>query len=373
MKIFSGLKFFSENKKKSFVFFVVIALAICVVTIITILINMLIETVENYNVKPYSYFSVVLPNDGSEISQDVIKECSDNEAIDNVMEISYDESLVKLVVGGYSRVPIFFMDSENTERLMEYMGTSVKEGRLPKEGEKEIALDWRLMKNKELKVGDKVGNLIESGEVLYGEYTVVGSLNGDTMVSIGGTTYSKSASKKGLLLLHTKKKIDAAEKFVNKEFDESLYVVTTHESQKDFVDESLNSLKGILVAIISAVAVILSISIGAFMYIIYVQRAEEFGIMVAIGYNRNFVRNLILKEVTMLNFLSWLVGIILAAVIVGILNVAIYVPQGAYMNPFSVNVLFNTLIIPIVSTVMSIIPLMRYLKRTDPISVIERR
>lgn len=373
MKIFSGLKFFSENKKKSFVFFCVIALAICVVTIITILINMLIETVENYNVKPYKYFSVVVPNDGSEISEDLKETCDDDKSIDQVMNINYDESLVKLVVGGYSRIPIFFMTNRDTEKLMDYMDVSVKKGRLPKEGVKEVALDWRLMKNKDLKVGDKVGNLIDTDEVLYGEYTIVGSLDGKTMLSVGGETYSAKSSQKGILLLHTKDNAKTAEKLVDKTFDDSKYVVTTHGSQQDFIDESMDSLKGVLLAIITAVAVILSISIGAFMYIIYVQRSDEFGILVAIGYNRKFVRNLILKEVTMLNVVSWIIGLVLAVAVVCILNVTIYVPQGAYMNPLSINVLINTLVIPIVSVVMSVIPLMRYLKRTDPISVIERR
>jgi ABC-type lipoprotein release transport system permease subunit len=373
MRIFSGLKFFQENKKKSIVFLSVIVLAVCVVTIITILINMLIGTVQDYNVSPYQYFSTVITNDSSEISNDVVTEAEQNKYIDNVLSINYDESLVKLVVGGYSRIPIFFLTPEDTDKLLKRTAVKIKEGRLPKVNSHEVALDWRLMANKGLKVGGKIGSLVDNDEVLYGEYTIVGSLAGKTMLSVGSDIYSQKISLKGMLLLHLEKNTEKAEDYVESNFDDSKYLVTSYESQQKFVDDSFNSLKSVLVAIITAVAIILSISVGAFMYIIYVQRCDEFGIMIAIGYSRKFVRNLILKEVTLLNTFSWFIGVVLSLLIVLILNIFIYIPQGVSMNPFKINVLINTLIIPVISALMSIIPLMRYLKKTDPISVIERR
>ncbi len=59
----------------------------------------------------------------------------------------------------------------------------LKEGRIPLENHKEVALDYRMSKNKNVKLGDKIGNSIDKNDSLDGEYTVVGIVEGDGYLS----------------------------------------------------------------------------------------------------------------------------------------------------------------------------------------------
>jgi len=67
---------------------------------------------------------------------------------------------------------------EDMDYMMQKHKITLKEGRLPLEGHKEVALDSRVAKNRAAKLGDKIGNSINKNDHLDGEYTVVGLIEG---------------------------------------------------------------------------------------------------------------------------------------------------------------------------------------------------
>jgi len=102
-------------------------------------------------------------------------------------------------------------------------------------------------------------------------------------------------------------------------------------------------------------------------------RSEEFGILHAMGYRKSFIKKLILKELISLSIVSWIGGYLLSWGLISLLNNLILYSQGQSLYFFTQMGLINTLIIPVMVVFASVIPLLRKLRKWDPISVIERR
>jgi len=118
---------------------------------------------------------------------------------------------------------------------------------------------------------------------------------------------------------------------------------------------------------------IISVSVSALIYIIYNNRNEEFGILCAMGYRKAFISRLVFKELACLAFVSWAIGYFCSAGLFGLVNTLLLNPSGQHLYFFTPIGLINTLIIPVMVIICATVPMLRKLKKWDPIAVIERR
>ncbi len=381
MKPLSALKFFKENKRKALVSFIVLIFTVCAISLITVLINSMTGTIKDVNLKPFEYFSCVYPMDGEFFLKDsVVQKLKANEDIEKLIPADIGNTSITLSIGGNTSVPVAFMDKKDTQMLLDKMEDKVIEGRLPENNKSEVAVHWRILANKKLKVGDSIGSFKDKDEWLNGEYKIVGKLDGPSVLFVGSESFKLKQLKEskevikptGYLILPKEGRMDSLNKFLSS-MDKSEANFETYNHLKDFIDEILKGLNSTIIAIIFIVIFILSISVGALMYVIYIQRSDEFGILYAMGYRRKYIQNLIIKEIMSLNIICWTVGLIFTYGVVCLLNKFVYNPKGDILNMFSLNVLGYTLIIPVMVGLFSILPIAMRLRKWDPVAVIERR
>jgi putative ABC transport system permease protein len=385
MRPFSALKFFKENKRKAVVSFVVLIFTVCAISLITCLINSLTGMVTAVNLQPFKYFSVVSSVDGEYFLKDtVVEKLKANKDIEKLLPVDIGMTSIKLSIGGNTSVPVSFMSKSGQQYLMDKMGDYVSEGHMPADGTNEIAVHWRIMANKKWKIGDTIGSFKDSSEALSGKYKIVGKIDGPSIVVFGAESYKQEQFKKQLgsitkvnkpmayLVFPKEGQREKINQYLNN-FDKTQVSTYNYDEMKKQLDDVLAGLNSTIIFIILIVIFILSISVGALMYVIYIQRSDEFGIMYAMGYRRKFIKTMIVKEIMSLNFISWIVGLIFTFGIITLLNALVYNPKGDILNMFAVNVFLYTFIIPIMVGLFSILPIAMRLRKWDPVAVIERR
>lgn len=380
IKPMSPMKFFLENKRKVTTIVITIILAVCAISLVTSLTGSLINSSKFIWIKPFEKYSLVTPLQGDYFIKDsVVERVKAIEGIKKTVYGDVDFTTISLPFGGNDNVPVFFMEKEEIEFTLGETGCKLREGRLPAQNTNEVILHWRIMENKNLKIGDSIGSLIDKGEMLAGEYKITGIIEGDNVISFGGESYKENQLKE-IGEVNNKMSIlvfpDKSFSTVNKEleaFDGIDAKCYTYQQLKDKLEEQINGLNTTLLLIIIVVVMVLSISVGALMYITYMQRTDEFGILYAIGYSKKYIIKKISKEIIYLNMFSWVVGMILSFIFIFLLNKTIYNPQGQVLSLFDLREIFFTMFIPVMVGVFSLYPIVRVLKKWDPISVIERR
>jgi len=115
-------------------------------------------------------------------------------------------------------------------------------------------------------------------------------------------------------------------------------------------------------------------SIALLQIIFFMQRANEFGLLAAIGYSRSFIIIRTITESILNIILGWFLGIIFSEIVYKYLNAKIYEPQGMEgLTILNLNTLLFTIPVPIVVTIFSIGTVLWKLIRMDPVAIIERR
>lgn len=374
MKPFTAFKFFIENKKKGMVCFIVLVFTVCAIALITGLVNSIPETAYDTNAKPLQHYTGIYSND-EPIKPSVVETIKNYEGTKRVIPARYSYTSISLAIGGNSSVPVVYTNNDDFSYFIDNTDVELKEGRLPENGKDELVVHWRIMKNKGWKIGDIVGSEVDSDEWFSGKYEIVGIMDGPVIMASGieedAGMDKESNYYEYLVFFKEGQRAKVNDLITSLRTEGILYF--NYEETKESIENNLKSLSSTLLVIIIVVVLILSISVSALMYIIYLQRMDEFGILYALGYKRKFIRNMIVKEILVLNIFGWIFGLILSLLVVFLLNTFLYNPKGNIISVIDIKVLIYTGIIPLMVGIISIFPITKKLKKCDPIAIIERR
>ena len=119
---------------------------------------------------------------------------------------------------------------------------------------------------------------------------------------------------------------------------------------------------------------VMSLALGLLNVIFFMQRGNEFGLLVAIGYTKGTLMRRVFLESTVTVIAGWVLGILLAIGIYSVLNSVIFVPRGLEpLSVLTVRVLVFTLPVPAMVILLGVAAVMWQLQRMDPVAIIERR
>lgn len=382
MKPLTAFKYFWTNKKRGATVLIILFLSVAVVSFITSLVTSITIDATKANLDPLKNMSYITATSNEIfLKDDIVKKIKGYDEIKYIFNVSVKYTSLNSLIGNTSSPVVIPDHAEDITKMMQEAKLTLSSGRLPSENNFEIVLHERILQNKHLKVGDYIGSDVDDNEWLYGKYKIVGSLKGDSIVSFANkSSYIESLKKSGLALekpmaqaLFAKPgKFDEMNKKIER-LSKKEVSYTTYSSTKRQFDKQLSSMNTILTIVIFVVVFIVSISISAMFYIVYLNRSEEFGILHAMGHRKSFIRTLILKELTALSIVSWIGGYVFSWGTLTLVNVAFLNSKGQSLYFFTQMGLINTLIIPVMVVICSCVPLLRRLKKWDPISVIERR
>jgi putative ABC transport system permease protein len=357
-------------------------LSVTVVSFITSLVTSIITDAMNANLKPYEYCSAVSKTSNELFIKDsVVNKIKSFPETKEVVNVIDSNTSFQALMGNTSS-PIYFITNENDlKEIMDITHMSLSEGRLPHGEEYEVALHESVLKNKNLKIGDYIGNDMQDDEWLPGKYKIVGSLKGEALIGFGNKSISAETYKNAglttdkpmaLIVVPKEGQMDKLNEKLD-QIDKKQAMIYNYTSLKETIDSQIASMNILLQIIIFVVVFILSISVGALVFIIYIGRSDEFGILYAMGYRKSFINRLILKELTALSVVCWLLGYLLSMGMISALNHFVLASKGQTLYFFTSTGLINTLFIPVMVLICAAFPILRKFKKWDAIAVIERR
>jgi putative ABC transport system permease protein/lipoprotein-releasing system permease protein len=278
-----------------------------------------------------------------------------------------------------TQTALYAVSEEDMPYLMDRFGLRLIQGRLPQPHTNEVVISEALALNRDLQIGDSIGNPVYEHDSFPIEMTIVGLLETEGMwMGFASLEYVQShelTTDYSILLLvvpvaGNKAALDA---WLLENVDSSATVVWTYDKEwHRFQQHRVGGLL-VLAVVLSLVAIIAAAALAVLNYIFFSQRRDEFGVLHAVGRSQNWLTWRAGREMLVTTTAAWLAGAALCVGVILYLQLAVYVPRGLSMDLTSVTPWLFTLPIPLAVVVASTGTIGWALSKLDPVSVIERR
>lgn len=364
--MFSPFMYFKNNKKSAAIVISILSLSVFCIYYISTLIASVYTTSKVANTSLFEKFSLVTYVGESENVKESKKLLLDK--IGDECQI-YDTYIsfasIKTVFGTTSAYLLFFENQDNLQDIFNKYNLSLTGGNMPSLGEKELILHENILKNKNLSVGDTVGEFVISGSFKGDVNVGLGYMNGDMRQAFDNLNPS-------YLIYSSEGLFDQLNSDISK-LDEDNWDTYTYTKMLDKLDEEFETTNIILLIVVIMMSFCLSIAVAAMMFSIYAGRYNEFAILNAIGYKKKSIHNMIISENIILSVLSWCIGFLLSLMFLFLTNKLIYEGMGQQMSIINEDSIRYTLILPAVSVMGTVLPVLSKLSKTDLINIIEGR
>jgi ABC-type lipoprotein release transport system permease subunit len=283
----------------------------------------------------------------------------------------------------------FGVHAEDLAYLVDLYGLDLKEGRLPRAGTNEMVIPEIVARNRDLEVGDVIGDPQQP------PYPGAGSL--PTQFVISGVFARPPAPTAGdglgfvsLEFLETHPAYDvpaspplfvvprAGQKEVVDHWLESELAgpdaaVLTHRQQMAGLRQNARSQMLAMALLESVIAIVVALALAVLNHILVSQRRSEFGVLHALGYARRQLVGRVLRETAFTTGIAW--GLSATVTLSGMLclRFVIFAPLGLTFNLFHLAPWLYTLPIPVAVLAVTASTTARSLSGLDPVSIVERR
>lgn len=280
-------------------------------------------------------------------------------------------------LAGTTSAHVYAVNNEVIPTLMDAFDLKLVEGTLPRIGTPEVALHRKLAAARGLQVGSVIDPEKDTQESIPTKLQVVGILDGPTPLSFASLEYVSTNSSfsryaRAVLALPAPGQVADAEATLQ-ELDPALVRAYTYKGELAQFTSEFASMDAIVWAINSIVVLVLSLLAGLLNMIYFMDRMNEFGLLLGIGYPRSFVIRRALVESLALTLGAWVFGIAFSQVVYSLLNFFVFEPRGVSLSVLNWHALQFTLPIPIMVGLFSAGTVLWQLRRLDPMQMIERR
>ena len=378
MKPLNPVKYYRENKKKAMLVIVILFLTVLAISAINSIIRSAADSAETTTVQYLKTASVVfLPPDNA----DTLKKIENFDSVDKdkLLKINGYEQTYYYSIAANTEAVILFSQNSLSE-LVQRFGLTVKSGRLPDSDKYEIAMHEVLLKNRGLKVGDEFGSDVNENEWIEGRYKIVGSLTGNTVISVGTKNHNVEMAKTfedewfgQLLIFPSSKGIEAMNADIEALTRKEVNGMITYNTRRIQLDGEIAGFQNVLNIIMVIMVIALGVSLGAVIMIAYNDRKGEFGILSAIGYSKREIRNFVCKEIGILALVASVVGYALSLALLSLLDIAIFSSKGSPLTVFTPMGLVFAALVPVMVFIFAAVPVILRLRKTDLVLVIEGR
>jgi ABC-type lipoprotein release transport system permease subunit len=218
------------------------------------------------------------------------------------------------------------------QTLVNLYGVQVKEGRLPRPHASEVVLSEALALNRDLHVGDKIGQLAnEDAPDMPTEMVVVGILSrpsqgrGDNDLWLGFASYEYLTSHE-LYASHPIHLLVVPNEGQKAEMDAWLREEVNPELVEAYTFEWMRTNYRLLVLIFLAVfgvvevviAIVAAVALAMLSYVFFAQRREEFGVLHAIGRSQPWLVLRTVRETAGTVGIAWLLSALVCGI--GLIN-----------------------------------------------------
>lgn len=338
-----------------------------------------IMTFEKRNVIPtYNSAGIVASFGEKPIEDTLIKEINNNENVDRIVPTVLSHGIKYRIPGIMDSSPALPIREADRDYFMKKQGINLVQGRLPQNDLTEIAVNKDIAKNRNIKIGDKIGDSINKFDTIPREYEVVGILDGESLISIMSINENifpnykdeKSILNRSFYVFSKEGKKASMDNYIANLPKDKVAATTKDNAIRSF-NKGSSILKVIdIIAILSIVVMV--ITVGSSKFAQYINRKDEFGVLNAMGFNKNQILFKTFKEVTIVNLWGFILGIALGLIISTVLAKILWAPLGVKGFIFTPKGLIVSMLIPIFTILFSIIPINNLINKLDPIKMIEK-
>lgn len=336
--------------------------------------------------EPLRQIGIVTPRMGSFVDSGVALQVRTHPAVSQVIPAVELDLAVQVPPLGWP-ISVYGVSEGDLQTLINLYGMQVVEGRLPRSRANEVVLSEAVALNRDLHVGDKVGQPVEEADKgIPTEMVIVGILSrpsqgrGKDDLWWGFASYEYLTSHElyashpmHLLVIPKEGQKLEMDAWLREEVNPELVEAYTFEWMR--MNYRLLALLflavfGIVEVIIAAVA---ALALAVLSYVFFAQRRQEFGVLHAIGHSRPWLVLRTVRETASTIGVAWLsAAVICGLALVGV-QLGLYAPRGLSLNFFNPVPWLFTLPIPVAVIAASGGLVTRMLRKLDPVAVIERR
>jgi ABC-type lipoprotein release transport system permease subunit len=278
---------------------------------------------------------------------------------------------------------------EDMAYLVELYELELKEGRLPRPGTPEVVIPETVAQNRDLGVGDVIGDLDQpaypGAPSLPVEFVVCGIFARPPSPGDGsGWGFASLEFLESyepfpipdvppLIVVPRAGQKGNLDDWLENELAGVDTSVLTYRQEVARVQESARSQMLGIALLESVIAIVAAIGLAVLSYVFTSQRHSEFGVLHALGYGRRELVRRVLGETAFATGIAWgLTAILCMAAMLG-LRLAVFAPLGLTFDLFNITPWLYTLPIPVAVLAVTAGMTGRTLSRLDPVSIIERR
>lgn len=330
------------------------------------------------------------PGVGS-LTPEVVAKVEAHPAVDRVIPMAPRVTMLQASIPPFSSAEAspFGVYARDMAYLVDLYDLELVEGQLPRPGTNEMVIPEVLALNRDLHIGDVIGDPDRPA------YPGASSLPVEFIVS-------------GIFARSESVEVENGWGFISLEFleQEELFslpevlplIVVPKEGEKDTLDDWLESdMAGVEVSVLThrqeisrirlkawqdmtsiamievIIAVAAAVGLVVLNYIYSGQRQSEFGILYALGYGRRQLVSRLARETSFMTAVAWILSAVGVLITMLTMRYGIYEPRGLSFNFFNLTPWLYTLPIPLVVFIFTVGSTARTLSKLDPISIIERK
>ncbi len=296
--------------------------------------------------------------------------------------------LVLPLIRDHSPIETYAVTPEDMTYLVELYRLELEEGHLPRPNSNQIVIPWTAAKNRNLQVGDVIGDpdhpIYPDAPPLPAELVVSGifaraddpaedvwlSFMSQAFIDSQGSDWKIDLS---LILVPKVGQKETLDAWLESQIAGENRDVTTYSQQKAWFQEALNMALFTFSLMESIIALVAALALAGLNYIFVTQRQAEFGVLNALGFSRPQLVWRVTRETLFTTGAAWLVGLLGCGAILLYMQQAVYAPAGLRLNFFNLTPWLYTLPIPVAVLAVSAGAVGWALTRLDPVAVIERR
>ena len=281
---------------------------------------------------------------------------------------------------GVTVSPLVLMKQEEIAPLLDRAKLRLVAGRLPARNRTEVVLHEDVARAKGYELGSRASIQIDRYEVTR-LFKVVGLVSGPARLNVGvigaglRSLFLNNRLADYMLVYARAEQKTVSDRYLHEVLDDGApaFRVIDVAYVRERSEEALANLPVLVVLLTLATSAIVAMVVALLNVIVFQSRADEFAILLALGYRRKRLVGKLAAESIILAAGAWIVGATGGLAVLGAYDRYVLEPRGIIMQLLDVNPLILSMVLPLVAASASVVALWRRLATLDPVAIIERR
>lgn len=377
MQPLNNWTYFTRNLRRVIPSLLIVVLAVVGISVISVVSTSQYASTAAAWLDPFEYFAIVQTTEGI-MDPQIVADLEARPDIHRVVPYQWQQTWASSLMGRVN-ANVLGLSQPELEWFMQTNNLQLMQGRLPDPGKREVIMPERMMRGRDLTLGDEIGVEVDEREFFRGRWTIVGMFDGPIEVALApedsmrALTPLKDIPGEASYLVFPKEGQMASVDAYLRDLPKSKVNVFTYESMSRIFQIEFDSAKLVIWTIDIVTITVLAIATGLLNTIYFLQRMSEYGVLAATGYRRRFLVRRALSEAMTLTAVAWVLGLALAQGLTMLANMLIFNPRGYGLESLNAQSVYYTLPIPILIAIFSFYTVIRSLRRLDPVAIVERR